>query len=198
MRTPHAMKKPIGCITLLLDVFLVIRNINTCLAFTTHSSNLPFITVLEPCGSGTINRRIYQRGCSLVSGTQLRVTGVAGSTSSEPSKLLDKNDNEFTVGCTVRLATECRAFHAPGKALGYFSPDDKSFVPVDKKEVPRSERCLILPPGLEGSVQRLYDIDDFDANLPVVVRFTEGEGGDYELPSSFSMHFDTHELEVVD
>jgi len=117
----------------------------------------------------------------------------------QTTTLKDKNDVAFSIGCTIQLCSDIRAYQVPAKARGSFA-DDKSFVKLENsKEAPRKDRCLVIPTGMRAKVSRLYDIDTCDATQPVLVKFEGGEsfGGDYVCPGTFMMHFDTYELEVV-
>ena len=126
-------------------------------------------------------------------------------TKSEPlivqqtTTLKDKNDAEFSIGCTIQLCSDIRAYQVPAKARGYFSSDKKFVQLENSKEAPRKERCLVIPTGMRAKVTRIYDIDACDATQPVLVKFEEGEsfGGDFICPGTFMMHFDTYEVEVV-
>lgn len=124
-------------------------------------------------------------------------SGLVGSEGKEG--LSDENKDLVMVGCTVRLTSETRAFQVPRKGMGCFQ--DGSFVPLDfDKDVPRKDMCLVLPKGMRATVTRVYDLDEFDASLPIVCKFEEGNGfgGEYVPPATFTMHFDKHELEVVE
>lgn len=112
--------------------------------------------------------------------------------------LTDGNNIVFSEGCVVQLVSETRAYQVPRKSMGFFQDD--MFVPLDfDKDVVRRDMCLVLPKGMRATVARVYDLDQFDASLPIVCKFEEGNalGGEYTPPSSFSMHFDTFEVEVV-
>lgn len=124
---------------------------------------------------------------------------------SEPSKkMLDKNGVEFTPECIVQTCTEIRAFHVSKKGFGSFDQESKSFVGfnVSEKntgEIPRADRCLIIPEGMRGKVRRVYDMDEFDATAPIVARFEADDSldGEYAPPVTFMMHFQIDEVEVV-
>lgn len=123
--------------------------------------------------------------------------------SSTPTKLMDGNNVEFTQGCTVQTTRELKAYHVGKKGSGTYD-DGNSFVPLDwEKEgedgIPRERRCLVMPKGFRGVVTRVYDVSEFDASLPVLVKFTAGDslGGMFEPPVTFSMHLEENEVEVV-
>ena len=123
---------------------------------------------------------------------------------SEPGKVVDNNGAEFTAECTIQTSSEIRAFHVQPKAFGSFDEESKSFVPLnaggrDMKEVPRSEKCLIIPKGMRGTVRSVYDISEFDATSPILAKFEADNAfdGDYAPPVTFLMHFQSHEVEVV-
>jgi hypothetical protein len=123
--------------------------------------------------------------------------GLVGSEGKE--ELSDENKAIFQVGCTVQVISETRAFQVPRKVMGCFQ--DGSFVPLDfDKDVPRRDMCLVLPKGMRAKVARVYDLDEFDASLPIVCKFEEGNGfgGECAPPATFTMHFDTHEVDVVE
>jgi hypothetical protein len=120
-----------------------------------------------------------------------------------PSKLLDDKGTEFTVGCIIETTKEVKAFQIARKAYGRFSEEDGSFIPLEYEnlsEVPRFEKCLVMPVGFRGTVTRVYDIDEFDATQPIIAKFFEGETceGDFAPPMTFMMHFDTPEINVVE
>jgi hypothetical protein len=117
-----------------------------------------------------------------------------------PPIQLDSNGKEYTVGCVVRVALPLKAFQVPRKARGSFDPETKAFVPRPEDRTERKHQCLELSPGLRGVVKRVYDTVELGPNLPVYVKFTPGENLDegYDTPVPFLMHFDNHELEVVE
>lgn len=49
---------------------------------------------------------------------------------------------------------------------------------------------------------KVYDVNEWDRTHPILVKFTEGsdrEGeGAFGIPKTFMMHFDAHEIIVVD
>eukprot|EP00978_Attheya_sp_CCMP212_P001520 scaffold3150_cov51-Attheya_sp.AAC.12 len=118
-----------------------------------------------------------------------------------PPIQLDSNGKEYIVGCVVRVALPLKAFQVKRKGRGSFDPETKAFVPRPEDVTERKELCLELPPGLRGVVQRVYDTEELGPNFPVYVKFTPGENVDsdgYDTPVPFLMHFDNHELEVVE
>lgn len=123
---------------------------------------------------------------------------------SEPEKVVDNNGVEFTAECTIQTSSEIRAYHVQAKAYGSFDEESKSFVKLDTdgrdvKEVPRFEKCLIIPKGMRGKVRRVYDMSEFDATSPILAKFEADNAfdGDYAPPVTFLMHFQSHEVEVV-
>lgn len=130
-------------------------------------------------------------------GLRMGSNGLVGTEGKE--ELSDENKSIFLVGCTVQLVSDKRAYQVPRKGMGCFQ--DGSFTPLDfDKDVSRRDMCLVLPKGMRAKVTRVYDLDEFDASLPIVCKFEEGNGfgGDYVPPATFTMHFDTHEIEVVE
>ena len=116
-------------------------------------------------------------------------------TQNEVAKLVDKNNNEFTEGCIVRVnSSNLKAYQVPGSGKGHFD-DDKNFV----KNIDNSKDYLALPEGLRGVVIRVYDINDLGPNYPIKVKFEKGLKGEegYTPPVTFLMHFDTVEVDVV-
>eukprot|EP00553_Chaetoceros_curvisetus_P010732 CAMPEP_0204621518 /NCGR_PEP_ID=MMETSP0717-20131115/7197_1 /ASSEMBLY_ACC=CAM_ASM_000666 /TAXON_ID=230516 /ORGANISM="Chaetoceros curvisetus" /LENGTH=143 /DNA_ID=CAMNT_0051635929 /DNA_START=162 /DNA_END=593 /DNA_ORIENTATION=- len=129
-------------------------------------------------------------------------TSVGRSNADKSNKLVDANGIEYTVGCTVMLTKESKSYSSPKKGWGKFSDVDNTFLPLDvngEREIPRSDKCLVLPSGIRGTVKRVYDISDLKAIHPIQVTFTSGEslGGDYIPPVNLLMHFATKEVEVV-
>ena len=125
--------------------------------------------------------------------------------SSESSKIVDDNGVAFTEGCTIQITKEIKAYHVAKKGFGRFDTETKSFIPLlegneDIRSIPRVERCLILSKGVRGIVKKVYDIDEYDATSPIVARFEDGVGlgGELVTPVTFLMHFETHEVEVVE
>jgi len=125
----------------------------------------------------------------------------ASDESTTPSKLMDMNNVEFTQGCTVQTTKEIKAFHVGKKGSGTYNGN--TFVPIDwdkeGDDVPREKKCLVMPKGFRGVVNRVYDVNDLDASLPVLVKFVAGDsmGGEFEPPVSFLMHLEESEVEVV-
>lgn len=110
------------------------------------------------------------------------------------------NGKEITDSCVVRVAVAgLKAYHVQSKGYGSFDIESKKF--MISPEFSRERRCLILPVGLRGEVQRIYDVDDLDAIHPILVRFTPGKFLDvegFDTPVPFLMHFDSSEVETVD
>jgi len=111
--------------------------------------------------------------------------------------LVDGNGVEFTKGCTIETTKEMKAFQVPKKGFGSF--DGTTFVPLDAAGASRADSCLVMPTGLRGTVNRVYDIDEFDTIMPIVAKFVGGEnmGGEIEPPITFLMHFEESEVQVV-
>ena len=111
----------------------------------------------------------------------------------EPAKQLDSNGNEITVGKVLRITKELKAFHVSKKGFGKFDTETKEFVP--DAEV----GFLTIPIGLRGVATRVYDVNNSDANKPIRMKFVAGENAEegYSPPITFSMHFDSKEVECV-
>ena len=126
--------------------------------------------------------------------------------STDPLKIVDRNGVEFTEGCTIQISKETKAYQVAKKGYGSFDEETKAFVPLDGandqplSSIPRVQRCLVLPKGLRAEVRKVYDINEFDATAPVVAKFMNDRdlGGEYVSPVTFSMHFETNEVEVVE
>lgn len=124
---------------------------------------------------------------------------------SEPEKVIDQNGVEFTADCTIQTCSELKAYHVSKKGFGSFDEESKSFVALegfdDVKlgDIPRAHRCLTIPKGMRGTVKKVYDMSEFDATAPIIVRFEANDalGGDYVPPVTFLMHFEANEVEVV-
>ena len=157
------------------------------------------VIALHSCSAFMLQSSQVQYSRSM-HGTVQQMTKSEPLLAQQPTQLKDKNDEAFSVGCTVQLCSEIRAYQVPAKARGSFSPDDNSFVQLENsRDAPRIDRCLVIPTGMRAKVSRLYDIDALDATQPILVKFEAGEsfGGDYICPGNFMMHFDTNELEIV-
>mmetsp|Transcript_8767 Transcript_8767/g.11036 ORF Transcript_8767/g.11036 Transcript_8767/m.11036 type:complete len:189 (+) Transcript_8767:188-754(+) len=179
----------------------------TLIACVTQGSELFSLAFTIPICRRSLNTQSLARGKASIfetrTPTNCRMVSDQIATSSNASKIVDKNGIEFTVGCTIQTSSEMRAYQVSRKGFGSFSESDKSFVPVDVKNmnsVPRFDRCFIMPEGLRAKVTKVYDLDEFDAILPIVAKFEAGESfqGEYSPPVTFLMHFDTFEIEVVE
>lgn len=129
------------------------------------------------------------------SGVTLTRVDATSDTQNEVAKLVDKNNNEFTEGCIVRVnSSTLKAYQVPSSGKGHFD-EDKNFV----KSTDNSKDYLALPEGLRGVVTRVYDINDLGPNFPIKVKFEKGLKGEegYTPPVTFLMHFDTVEVDVV-
>eukprot|EP00590_Aulacoseira_subarctica_P002405 CAMPEP_0172424914 /NCGR_PEP_ID=MMETSP1064-20121228/28828_1 /TAXON_ID=202472 /ORGANISM="Aulacoseira subarctica , Strain CCAP 1002/5" /LENGTH=126 /DNA_ID=CAMNT_0013167365 /DNA_START=233 /DNA_END=613 /DNA_ORIENTATION=- len=115
----------------------------------------------------------------------------------EVEKQIDPNGKEIIPGCVVRLVKPMKAYHVQcaGKIL-----KDKVFIPAPEGESPAT-KCLELPSGLRGIVVFPYDMSNYDASQPIIVKFSPGLNCDeegYDTPVQFSMHFESSEVERVD
>jgi len=111
----------------------------------------------------------------------------------DPAKQLDSNGNEIIIGCVIRVKVNLKAFHLSAKGRGSFDLETKEFM-QDK-----STKYLSIPPGLRGIATRVYDKNDSEANKPILVKFTPGENVEegFDSPVTFSMHFESKEVERV-
>lgn len=176
----------------------LLSNMNTCSAF-------GFLHSYNP--SHSIHRDVLSLNFKYRSNPTFKITksflGMSDmvDNSSTPPKLMDVNNVEFTQGCTVQTTKEIKAFHVGKKGSGKYNSN--KFDPIDwEKEgddVPREKRCLVMPKGFRGVVTRVYDVNEFDSSLPILVKFVAGDslGGEYEPPVTFSMHLEESEVEVV-
>lgn len=110
-------------------------------------------------------------------------------------KVVDKNGKEFELGSVVRVCVDgLKAFQISSKGQGRYV--DKIFV-ADVSDA--SNKYLVLPAGLRGTVTKVYDENVISANLPIQVKFNPGTNMEegYDPPTAFLMHFMAHELECV-
>ena len=129
---------------------------------------------------------------------RLSMTSILGeATDAGPAKQVDPHGKEIIEGCIVRVAQPIRAFHV--QCFGKIS-ENKAFIPAPEYG-PRATKCLEIPSGLRGIVTRVFDVNDYDASQPIVVKFVPGSNCDeegYATPVQFVMHFDSSEVERVD
>ena len=125
---------------------------------------------------------------------------------------VDASGTAFAPGCAVAVSPRTtaggrppiRAHSVPKACYGSFDEATGGFVPRDGSDAARATSCLVLPGGLRGIVERVYDTNEWDRARPIVVRFGAGrdrEGGDpgvFDVPKAFSMHFNADELDVLD
>lgn len=134
------------------------------------------------------------------------------STAQEEMVQTDVNGQTFIPGCTVAVITDMINAHSvPKTSYGTFHSTTGEFIPRDDNDNTatdvkntRKTACLVLPIGLRGTVERVYDANTWDRARPIVVKFsmgydrTEEDGGlRYNIPKEFRMHFDATELEIV-
>jgi len=122
----------------------------------------------------------------------------------EAKEQVDANGKVFSPGLTVAVSSKhsIKAYHVPKAAFGSFDADSRAFVPQDESNVTRGTSCLILPEGLRGVVEKIYNTNEWDRAHPILVKFEagvdrEGEGG-FDVPNRFIMHFDADEIEILD
>ncbi len=140
-----------------------------------------------------LHRSTAMAGSFFVDGTQKQ------EKTTEIAPVLDAKGQVVTVGAVVRVAVGgLEAYQISPKAKGAFN-EKKEFVPDTSESLPIGRRCLLLPVGLRGVVNKLYNVDEVSANFPIQVKFTPGSHTEegYDTPAAFLMHFDTHEVEVV-
>ena len=125
---------------------------------------------------------------------------------------VDASGTAFAPGCAVAVSPRTtaggrppiRAHSVPKACYGSLDEATGGFVPRDGSDAARATSCLVLPGGLRGIVEKVYDTNEWDRARPIVVRFGAGrdrEGGDpggFDVPKAFSMHFNADELDVLD
>lgn len=151
--------------------------------------------------SFTIQNTVNSRRSTSASTSKHMVSNSIGSM--DNSKVVDHKGTEFTPSCTIQTVSEIKAYQVARKGYGSYDEETKSFNPVDIENiesVARVDRCLVLPKGSRATVTKVYNLDEYDATSPVVAKFLnkDGLGGDYVVPVTFLMHFETHEIEVVE
>ena len=132
----------------------------------------------------------------------LKLSSSPFADATEPIQQVDVNGKVFSPGNTVAVASDSvKAYQVPKAAFGSFDPITREFSPQDKSNASRGTNCLMLPQGLRGEVLKVYDVNEWDRTHPILVKFEEGmdrgEGG-YDVPKTFMMHFDAHEIMVLD
>lgn len=133
----------------------------------------------------------------------------------------DINNQIFTPGCTVSIVTDTINAHSvPKSSYGSFHLTTGEFIPRhdenDNTDVggggttttTRKTACLVLPIGLRGIVERVYDANTWDRARPIVVKFNMGYDREvqedgvttprrFNIPKEFRMHFDATELKII-
>jgi hypothetical protein len=103
----------------------------------------------------------------------------------------DGQGRPITVGTIVRIAVDgLKAYQIAPKGQGSYNA---------QKEFVAGSKYLVLPVGLRGVVQKVYDIDNVSANFPVQVKFEPGQHTEegFDPPTAFLMHFLEAEVECV-
>ena len=156
----------------------------------TVSNSLPFYKTITRQRTPSISIKVSS---SIISDE----VDISGQDNNEPNKLFDSNGEEFVEGGVVRVVQQLKAYHLSRKGFGKFNEETKEFIP-SPKDANRADSSLQIPAGLRGVIKRVYDINEFDANQPVLVKFVPGENVDeYDTPLTFMMHFHEYELECV-
>jgi hypothetical protein len=122
---------------------------------------------------------------------------------------VDAGGRAFAPGRIVAVSSRTtslpiRAYSAPKACHGSFDTVTGEFVPRDAGAP--GPGFLVLPGGLRGVVERVYDTNEWDRARPIVVKFGKGRdgggdwgvGGGFNVPAAFTMHFDADELDVLD
>jgi hypothetical protein len=126
-----------------------------------------------------------------------------------------RNDDQmfpFAVGDTVRVVVpDLRGYQIPAKGRGRYEPtatasttNHQQLVFVPDPSLP----YLILPIGLQGIVEKVFDNSVLSANLPIRVSFITADNDDDDNhddnsdttpqpPVNFQMHFAVSELALV-
>lgn len=183
--------------TLFITVFLALSG--HCIQVSSLNLSL-FPTKCAPTfrtnNSGWLQPR--SRNLSMVTSAVITTLDQSSDEENGPAKQFDSDGNEFTVGSVVRVTKDLKAYHLSPKGCGAFDPETKEFV-QSAKGGDRGSKSLSIPEGLRGTVIRVYDVNDFDASQPIVVKFVPGKYVDegYDAPITFMMHFDNDELECV-
>ena len=120
----------------------------------------------------------------------------------EVKEQVDANGKVFTAGSKVAIAQSLKAHAVPKAAYGSFDPISREFIPQDEANKSRGTSCLILPVGLRGEVNMVYNTNEWDRAHPIVVKFEAGldreDGVDgFDVPKKFTMHFDADEIEMI-
>jgi hypothetical protein len=139
----------------------------------------------------------------------------------ENNTSIKNNDDESTsernnalpallaVGDTVRVVVpDLRGYQIPAKGRGRYEPTTATATTNQVVFVPDpSLQYLILPIGLQGIVEKVYDDPHLSANLPIRVSFVitaavddkDNDNSDTtpQPPVNFQMHFAISELALV-
>lgn len=138
-------------------------------------------------------------------------TATTTTTAQEEMVQTDVNGLTFTPECTVSVVTDTINVHSvPKSCYGTFHLTTGELIPRDDDNTTadkgtRKTACLVLPIGLRGIVERVYDANTWDRARPIVVKFSMGydrtaaeDGGvRFNIPKEFRMHFDATELKIV-
>ncbi|KAL7546330.1 hypothetical protein ACHAWF_009664 [Thalassiosira exigua] len=122
----------------------------------------------------------------------------------EVKQQVDANGKVFAPGMVVAIAPNrsIKAYQVPKSAYGSFDPSNGQFIPMDETTASRVTSCLVLPAGLRGEIEKIYNTNEWDRAHPILVKFKVGEdrneGDAFHVPMAFSMHLDSNEIEVLD
>lgn len=177
-----------------------------CLASALLSTHdvIAFTTLKSPTSMQTPLRRRMGSRAGVVMMSSFFVDATESTEVPQVKEQVDSNGKVFSPGCTVAIASNrsVKAYHVPKSSFGTFDPSSLEFIPQDESNVSRGTSCLVLPGGLRGEVEKIYNTNEWDRAHPILVKFTAGEdregGGGYNIPKAFTMHFDADEIEVLD
>jgi hypothetical protein len=164
-----------------------------CLSLCLQSAKA-FTFVQRPT-AGVLNSAVTPR-CRLMM-TDTSSSFVASSSDPIVQVLECNSGKEITLGAVVRVSTDgLQAFQIAAKGQGSYD-ESKQFVPLPKEST--TGKYLVVPAGLQGVVNKIYDMEVISANFPVQVKFQPGQHVEegYEAPVAFLMHFLPEELECI-
>jgi len=145
----------------------------------------------------------YSRSSLLLESTCRRPasnTALTDTVSEMEALQTDATGKPIFKGKKVRTLVPLTAFQVPRRGYGRIDPETFEFIPREEPFTARTDMCLEIPPGMVGTVTKVYDTVLLGACHPIVVKFKGGEGeeGSPIPPLNFFQHFDNHEIEVVE